>query len=40
MAPRPIVWDRLRSWAGSVAKYYLPEQLSPLGIGDMFGEVT
>lgn len=40
MAPRPIVWDRLRSWAGSVAKYYRPEQLSPLGIKDMFGEVT
>lgn len=40
MAPRAIVWERLRSWAGSVAKHYRPEQLSAFGVNDVFGEVT
>ena len=39
VAPRPIIWDRLRSWASSVAKHYTPQQLSALGVHDVFGEV-
>ncbi|CAL8469115.1 g8656 [Coccomyxa elongata] len=39
VAPRPIIWDRLRSWASSVAKHYTPQQLSALGVHDVFGEI-
>lgn len=37
--PRPIVWDRLRSWAGSVTRHYGPRELQTLGIPDIFAEV-
>ncbi|EIE21022.1 hypothetical protein COCSUDRAFT_43387 [Coccomyxa subellipsoidea C-169] len=40
VAPRAIVWERLRSWAGSVAKHYRPEQLSAFGVNDVFGEIA
>lgn len=37
--PRPIVWDRLRSWAGSVASHYGSKELQTLGIPNMLDEV-